>query len=88
MKEDSIFLAWTESDIEGLDLAIIYTEVTKSGSVIREVGLNSNGVVIHKCPSRFSPKGYFDLAVISVKKITNDISSQEFEALWDTPIEL
>jgi len=88
MGNESIFLAWTESDMEGLDLETLYTEVTTSGLVVREVGLDSNGVVVHKSPSRASPRGYFDLAIISMENLTSDISSQEFEALWDTPIEL
>jgi len=88
MEYQSIFLAWTERDIKGLDFATLYTEINQFGLVTREVGINAIGMVVHKFPSQNSPRGCFDLAIVNFDNLTSDISMQQFEQLWAAPVEL
>ena len=83
-----IYTRWNVEDIEGTEkdgLASLITEVNSQGRVVREVGLNSAGHVVHKCPSekhRNGVYGYFDLAVIAIDSLRNDLSEDEFSSLW------
>lgn len=60
------YCKWDESFINGLNsegFFLFYAEIDSNGFVRREIGLNKEGKVIHKCPSEFYPNGtygYFD----------------------------
>ena len=75
--------SWLESEVPGC--AILYLEVALDGRVVREVALDANGVVCHKCPSadhKYGTYGLFDLALIATEALTNDLSKAEFDALF------
>ncbi|MCB9360223.1 MAG: hypothetical protein H6587_01700 [Flavobacteriales bacterium] len=77
---------------ELLDFSLFSSEITKffieinsEGNVVREVGLDKNGVVVHKYPSeRFKYGGYgiMDLSNFDLD-FQDDLTSEEFENLWN-----
>lgn len=83
----SRFLIWTERELGGLKdgwgLSRIFTEIDAQGAVIREIGLNEVGEVVHRhpgLPSR-AEYGVFDSAKIGAAD-SDDVGSQEFDRLW------
>lgn len=83
------YCKWTEDDIEKLSedegIIILYTEIDLDGSVRREIGLNKEGKVIHKCPSklyRYGTYGLFDNQKVIITGTRSLITKEEFEKLW------
>jgi hypothetical protein len=81
---------WTEDDIERLSedegIVILYTEIDLDGNVRREIGLNNEGKVIHKCPSelyRYGTYGLFDNQKVLITESRSLIKKEEFERLWE-----
>lgn len=71
----------------------LYVEIQPDGNAavsVREVGLDSDGRVVHRSPSaahRFGGYGFFDPAVarFPLDSETSDLSAAEFETLWSRP---
>ena len=79
-------LQWTEADISGLDglgLSRILTEVSDDGTVMRELGFDVGGNVVHRFPGEptRAKYGVFDLAEIN-RPGDGDIEAADFELLW------
>ena len=83
LKIDMAFIDLTKV-LDTIDTLLI--EVNEDGTIIREVGLDSNDQIIHKYPSkdyRYGRYGFFDLASISLSHdVENDISEEKFETYW------
>ena len=72
--------------IDDPDFSEIYLEVNDNGDVKREIGFNSSGKTIHKCPSddfKDGTYGAFDLSRFDTSNLKNDISKEDFERLWN-----
>lgn len=84
------YFKWTEKEITGLNednVETLYTEVNNKGDVLREIGVDEMGVVVHKCPSEGYKNGIygiFDLAKVDFANMKEDASKEEFNALWIT----
>lgn len=83
------FLKWTQDDIVNLKkdtgIATIFVEVNSKGEVIREVGLDETGMIVHKCPSenyKYGTYGIFDLVKLKKTQLRNDLAEAQFEELW------
>jgi hypothetical protein len=81
------FLALTDREIGGLkeawNMSRIFIEIDSRGRVIREIGVNDVGDVVHRhpgLPSR-AKYGVFDLAEITAPN-SDDIGSEEYDRLW------
>ena len=88
-EKDNFYRKYTNKDIDGLEkdtsIFTIFVEVASDGRVLREVGLDNDGKIVHKCPSKqykYGTYGVFDLARIDVSNQVNDLSKEEFESLW------
>ena len=81
------YFKWEETDVRGLNIdgiACVYTEVDGDGWVVREIGIDFKGKIIHKWPSsdsRFGKYGIFDLAQIDSSNIET-FSEEAFEKAW------
>lgn len=83
------YLKWTQEDVTGLEsfggIKTLYTEIDDAGKVFREIGVNKEGKVVHKCPSAFHQYGQYGIFDNQRIKISNDkpsITKEEFEKLW------
>ena len=77
-----IYLKWTQSELATLEMDALYTEVDEDGWVHREVGVSSDGFVVHQLtPSTVRP-GWFGLARLSSLMLNSNVTKMEFEAFW------
>ena len=83
------YCRWNEDDIKGLystsQISSLYTESNEQGVVLREIGLDDLGKIIHKCPSSahpFGTRGIFDAQTVELSAKTTNLTKDEFEALW------
>ena len=80
------YVRWTERDINGLNalgMAELLTEVAPNGQVLREIGLNSSGEIVHVAPTARDNYGQFDLQQLDMSAPReDDLNASEFEALW------
>jgi len=77
-----IYLKWTQSELATLEMDALYTEVDEDGWVQREIGVCSDGLVIHQLtPSTVRP-GWFGLARLSRLMLNSNVTKREFEAFW------
>lgn len=84
------YLSWTEHDIEGLTtlgVARLLTEIDDHGRVLREIGLDAEGSVVHRAPSLDGNRGLFDNQLVSVGDLRSQLSREEFEMAWRTKSE-
>jgi hypothetical protein len=84
------YLKWTSIDILNLfsksSINVLYTEVDSDGKVLREIGVDVKGIVVHKFPSDFFPDGrygFFDLQRIQTPLEENQLQKEAFEKLWN-----
>ena len=80
-------LTWSEDEINGLSdafgLARILTEVDAEGAVLREIGFDATGNIVHRhpgSPSKVS-RGVFDGDTV-MASATSDIDPTEFDRFW------
>lgn len=69
------------------DLNVLYIEIDKNGSILREIGLNKKGDIIHIYPSdkyKYGKYGIFDLCCFDINKLENEIDSDFFERKWNS----
>jgi len=78
-----IYLKWTRSELATLEMDALYTEVDDDGWVQREIGIGSNGLVIHHLTPTTGRPGWFGLARLSSLMLNSNVSKREFEAFWD-----
>jgi hypothetical protein len=77
-----IYLKWTRGELATLEMGALYTEVDEDGWVQREVGVGTDGLIVHQLiPSTVHP-GWFGLARLSRPMLDSNVSKAEFEALW------
>lgn len=74
-------------DLERYGFVEMLTELDADGVVLREMGLNSLGEVVHKAPMKGSsyPHGFFfDGATVDMTSLSSDeyFSRKKFEAMW------
>ena len=83
-----LYVKWGEHNIKGLEskdgISILYTEIDDEGTVSREIGLDSNGDVVHKAPTDRDKYGIFDIQKVDVSRYTNGIDPAEFDKLWNS----
>lgn len=78
------YLVWTRSELDGLhDLGIhrLFTEVSDSGAVEREVGVDSEGRIVHRSPSSKSRYGLFDNQLVEAES-GSELEPEAFEDYW------
>jgi len=81
-------LVWTEAELTGLadawGLTRILSEVDNQGTVIRELGFDAEGRLVHRCPGQptLTEYGIFDLAKIAPTFEGTEMESDEFDRLW------
>lgn len=87
---EKYYRKYTEKEIDGLEkntsIFVIFVEIASDGMVLREVGFDNKGNVVHKCPSenyKHGTYGLFDLARVDVESRKNDLTKTEFEELWN-----
>jgi hypothetical protein len=80
-------LTWSEDDISGLSdawgLARILTEVDTEGTVLREIGFDATGNIVHRHPGSPSKasRGIFEGAAVTASA-TSDTNPTEFDRFW------
>ena len=80
-------LTWSEDEISGLSdtwgLARILTEVDAEGTVLREIGFDAGGNIVHRHPGSPSKasRGVFEGAVVEASA-TSDLNPTEFDRCW------
>ena len=77
-----IYLKWTQSELVTLEMDALYTEVDEDGWVQREVGVGSEGVVVHQLTPSTTRPGWFGLARLSRLMLNSNVTKMEFEAFW------
>ena len=84
------YLKWTEEDVTGLHsfsgIKTLYIEIDDAGNVHREIGVNKEGKVVHKCPSAFHQYGQYgilDNQKVMISDFRSTITKEEFEKLWE-----
>lgn len=71
---------WSE-----LKLKRLLTEVNQEGEVMKEIGINKDGKVVHAFPDenyKFGEYGMWDNVKIQSQYLRNDLSKREFYLLW------
>ena len=77
-----IYLKWTQSELATLEMEALYTEVDEDGWVQREVGVCSEGLVVHQLTPSTARPGWFGLARLSLLMLNSNVSKMEFETYW------
>jgi len=77
-----IYLKWTQCELATLEMDALYTEVDDDGWVQREVGVASDGLVIHHLIPTGAAPGWFGLARLSFLMLNSNVSKAEFDELW------
>ena len=80
-----IYLKWTSSELASLELealSALYTEVDEDGWVQREVGVCSQGLVVHQLTPTTHRPGWFGLARLSRLMLNSNVTKTEFESFW------
>jgi hypothetical protein len=81
------YIRWTEREIhdlgKGSPLRVLLTEVNSAGRVLREIGLDSEGSVAHKAPTRRDQYGLFDNQVVDARSLQSNFGRETFEQLWE-----
>ena len=77
-----IYLKWTQSDLATLEMDALYTEVDEDGWVQREIGVCSEGLVVHQLTPSAARPGWFGLARLSLLMLNSNVTKLEFEAYW------
>jgi hypothetical protein len=75
------YIRWSGTDVEHLPFAELLTEISPSGEVLRELGLDSNHEVVHRAPSA-NARGLFDNQIVEISASRSDVSPQHFDLLW------
>jgi len=84
------YFRWTGTKIENLQkrtpgIVVLLTEVDAGGDVTREVGLDGQSNVVHKCPStifRHGVYGLFRLVPLDASEWRDAITEAEFQKYW------
>lgn len=81
------YIKFTKSDISDLHtfgVCELLVEVSPTGSIEREIGLDQLSQVIHRFPGEgtFGRYGIFDNATLEVEGLEDDISAAEFNKLY------
>lgn len=82
------YFKWTEKDIKGLNsdgINCVYTEVNEKGQVLKEIGVDRDGKIVHRWPSstsRLWKYGIFDLAQIDVS-VKTTLREETFNRMWN-----
>ena len=77
-----IYLKWTQCELATLEMDALYTEVDDDGWVQREVGVASDGLVVHHLTPTGAAPGWFGLARLSFLMLNSNVSKAEFDELW------
>lgn len=77
-----IYLKWTRSELVTLEMDALYTEVDEDGWVQREVGVCSEGLVVHQLTPNTARPGWFGLARLSRLMLNSNVTKLEFETFW------
>jgi hypothetical protein len=84
------YCVWTEKDNKGEksldDIVKLFTEIDDNGRVLREIGIDKDGRLVHKCPSdkfRNGTYGLFDNQVVIISDESSLITKNEFERMWE-----
>jgi hypothetical protein len=80
-------ILFSDRDTAGLaelGLEKLYVFVEDDGTVARELGISTDGTVIHRHPGlpTVARHGLFDLQVIDCESAVPVMSAEQFEALW------
>jgi hypothetical protein len=71
---------------ESFSIDLVFVEITNHGKVLREIGVDSSGKIIHKYPShthQYGHRGIFDLNIFDFESFENEMDEEEFEILWN-----
>lgn len=81
------YLEWNEHSIKGLDrfdsCVVLFTEVSATGVVQKELGFDSQGNECHRFPSETNKRGIFDNQLVDVTRLQSDLSKESFIDMWD-----
>lgn len=82
------YISWGREDIGDLPVewTRVVTEIDPNGRVLREIGLNTKGGVVHRAPSANDNYGLFDQVPVDAGP-DSDATAEEFEAWWHAPLE-
>ena len=76
----------TVKNLSRFGVCRMWLEIDRNGTVLRELGFDQEGDVVHRFPGSgpYGRYGVFDLATFSLKdESTDDFSPAEFEAIWN-----
>jgi hypothetical protein len=83
------YCKWTENDVEGLrssdGIVVLFAETNEEGDVLREIGVNEEGKIVHRFPSKFfryGGHGLFDNQNVLISESSPLVTKEEFEYLW------
>jgi hypothetical protein len=87
------YLKYTSEEDKGLrsfGIAEYFIEVGADGFVLREIGFDESGKVVHRFPGqkkffKYGERGFYDLQPYEVSTLESDLTKEEFEELWEKP---
>ncbi|MRR09182.1 hypothetical protein EG831_03670 [bacterium] len=83
------YVTWDKSDVTNLNqigMETLYTEIDAAGIVLREIGFDKKGHVVHKYPSsshKYGQYGLFDNQIVQVSNGRGLVTKSDFEREWD-----
>ena len=83
-----LYLRWFDESLHKVGIDRLLLELDRDGRVLRELGFDAAGRIVHKCPDdkfEHGTHGLFDLARFDVSGLTSDLDKEEFERFWRTP---
>ena len=82
------YVSWGREEIKGLPIewTRVVTEIDPNGRVLREIGLNTKGEVVHRAPSPINNHGLFDQVPVDAGP-DSDATAEEFEGWWQAALE-
>jgi hypothetical protein len=82
------YISWERDELHDLPVGLsrIVTEIDQNGRVLREVGLDAQGEVVHHAPSEADNYGLFDLVPVDAGP-DSDIRVEVFESWWQSALD-
>jgi hypothetical protein len=82
------YVSWGPEEIKGFPIGCtrLVIEIDPKGRVLREIGLNAKGGVVHRAPSAIDNYGLFDQVPVDAGP-DSDATAEEFEGWWQAPLE-
>jgi|SRR5690606_29703598 len=77
-----VYFKWTAGELATLEHRALYTEIDEDGWVQRELGIDDDGLVVHRLVPSSTRPGWFGSTRLAPFMLHSNVTKAEFERLW------